>query len=94
MPTRAASGVIAKVLGFRLALAAVAAAGFSAWFPDLGGARDGIVIGLFAPLSSMNVRYLIENGYPAASKAIYANVSTVSNVASFVALRALIARYT
>ncbi|KAK7241092.1 hypothetical protein SO694_00053154 [Aureococcus anophagefferens] len=62
VPTRAASGVIAKVLGFRLALAAVAAAGFSAWFPDLGGARDGIVIGLFAPLSSMNVRYLIENG--------------------------------
>ena len=42
----------------------------------------------------MNVRYLIENGYPAASKAIYANVFTVSNVVSFVALWALIARYT
>lgn len=94
VPTRAASGVIAKVLGFRLALAAVAAAGFSVWFPDLGGARGGIVIGLFAPLSSMNVRYLIENGYPAASKAIYANVFTVSNVVSFIALWALIARYT
>ena len=41
----------------------------------------------------MNVRDLIENKYPAASRAIYASVFTVSHVVSFVILWVLIARF-
>ena len=93
VPDREACKVVARVLGFRFLVFAAAAACFMAFFPALGGARAGIVIGLFTPLSSMNVRYLIENKYPAASRAIYASVFTVSNVVSFVILWLLIARF-
>jgi hypothetical protein len=44
----------------RYATAAFAAALVLGLLPRLGGARDGVLLCLFTPVSSVNVRYILE----------------------------------